>query len=92
MADEGWYILDKKYYGADKLSLKFLQGGTHGYDNELRSMHALFIADGPAFKDGYSRASLENIHIYPLIAEILGIKPYEKIDGKLEEVRDLLKD
>ena len=92
VADEGWYILDKKYYGADKLSLKFLQGGTHGYDNELRSMHALFIADGPAFKDGYSRASLENIHIYPLIAEILGIKPYEKIDGKLEEVRDLLKD
>jgi hypothetical protein len=92
VADEGWYILGKKYYGADKLSLKFLQGGTHGYDNELRSMHALFVADGPAFKDGYSRPTVENIHIYPLIAEILGLIPYDKIDGKLELIKDILKD
>jgi len=92
VAEEGWYILDKKYYGADKLSLRFLQGGTHGYDNELRSMHALFVADGPAFKDGYSRPTVENIHIYPLIAEILGIIPYDKIDGKLELIKDILKD
>ncbi|HIB60140.1 MAG TPA: alkaline phosphatase family protein, partial [Candidatus Marinimicrobia bacterium] len=49
VADEGWFILDKKYFGADKFNLKFLHGGTHGYDNELRSMHAIFLADGPAF-------------------------------------------
>jgi predicted AlkP superfamily pyrophosphatase or phosphodiesterase len=92
VADEGWFILDKKYHGADIFKLKFLQGGTHGYDNELRSMHAIFLADGPAFKDGYSRPTLENIHIYPLIAEIMGLTPNDKIDGSLEKVRDLLKD
>ncbi len=92
VADEGWYILDKKYFGMDKWKLKFLQGGTHGYDNELRSMHAIFLADGPAFKDGYTRSTFENIHIYSLIAEILGLKPYEKIDGKLEKISDVLKD
>jgi len=91
VADEGWYILEKKYFGMDKLNLKFLQGGTHGYDNELRSMHAIFLADGPAFKDGYTRSTFENIHVYPLIAKILGLKPYEKIDGRLEKVEDLLK-
>ncbi|HBR86986.1 MAG TPA: alkaline phosphatase family protein, partial [Candidatus Marinimicrobia bacterium] len=48
--------------------------------------------DGPAFKDGYSRPTIENIHIYPLIAKLLGIIPYEKIDGDLEKVKDLLKD
>lgn len=92
VADEGWFILDKKYHGADIFKLKFLRGGTHGYDNELRSMHAIFLADGPAFKDGYSKPTFENIHIYPLIAEILGLTPNENIDGKLEKVRDLLKD
>jgi hypothetical protein len=34
---------------------------------------------------------MENIHIYPLIAEILGLTPNDKIDGSLEKVRDLLK-
>ncbi len=92
MADEGWFILDKKYHGADIFKLKFLQGGTHGYDNELRSMHAIFLADGPAFKDGYSRPTLENIHIYPLIAEILGLTPNDKIDGNLDKIRDVLID
>ncbi|MFQ6677313.1 MAG: ectonucleotide pyrophosphatase/phosphodiesterase [Fidelibacterota bacterium] len=91
VADEGWYILDKKYFGFDKWSLKFLKGGTHGYNNELRSMHAVFLAEGPAFKNGYTRPTFENIHVYPLIAEILGLKPYEKIDGRLEKVEDLLK-
>lgn len=91
VADKGWFILAKKYHGVDKLSLKFLQGGTHGYDNELRSMHALFVADGPAFKDGYEMPVLENIHIYPLIAEILGLTPFDKIDGSLEKVKEVLK-
>jgi len=91
VADEGWTILKKKYSGKDNLDLSFIKGATHGYDNELRSMHAIFLADGPAFKDGYSRSTFENIHVYPLIAEILGLEPYEKIDGRLEEVLDLLK-
>ena len=92
IADEGWFILSKKYFGVDELNLKFLQGGAHGYDNELRSMHAIFLADGPAFKDGYSRPTLENIHIYSLIAEILGLTPNDKIDGSLEKVQNVLKD
>jgi len=92
VADEGWYILDKKYHGADKWSLKFLKGGTHGYDNELRSMKAIFLAEGPAFKKGYIRPTFENIHVYPLIAKILGLTPYEKIDGKLEKISDVLID
>ena len=33
-----------------------------------------------------------NVHIYPLIAEILGIEPYPEIDGSLDSVRVMLND
>ena len=64
--------------------------GTHGYDNQLDNMKAIFIAKGPSFKSGYKRDEFENIHVYPLITYILGIEPYEKIDGDLDVVKDLL--
>lgn len=87
IADDGWTIQKKK----QGLLQGFFTTGEHGYDNTLQSMQAIFLADGPAFKDGYSRTTVENIHIYPLIAEILGLEPCEKIDGKLEEISDVLK-
>ena len=60
------------------------------YDNQLDNMKAIFIAKGPSFKSGYKRDEFENIHVYPLITYILGIEPYEKIDGDLDVVKDLL--
>jgi hypothetical protein len=53
-------------------------------------MHAIFVADGPAFKSGYSREVFENIHIYPLLVHILGLEPYAEIDGDLNVVKDIL--
>lgn len=84
VADEGWMIFNS---APDTLKSK----GTHGFDNALRSMEAVFVAGGPAFKVDYERKTFENIHIYPLIAHILGLEPYALIDGDLEKVRDLLK-
>ena len=55
-------------------------------------MQAIFVADGPAFKSGYSRKIFENIHIYPLLAHILDLEPYPEIDGDLNVVKDLLAD
>ena len=34
--------------------------------------------------------TLSNVHIYPLIAEILDIEPYPEIDGNLDSVRVML--
>ncbi len=65
-------------------------GGTHGYDNSNSDMHAIFYADGPAFKDNYIHPSFENVHIYSLIAHILDLDPAET-DGNIEEVKDMLK-
>ena len=64
--------------------------GTHGYDNAFKDMHAIFYAAGPAFKEGFSHPTFENINIYPLVAEILGLTP-AKTDGNLDNVRTMLK-
>jgi len=83
VADEGWSLMP---LGHGSYNPK----GSHGYDNSLDNMKAIFIANGPSFKSGYTRDEFENIHIYPLVAHILGIEPFEKIDGDLEKVKDLL--
>ena len=85
VAEEGWTLMPMGH--GPRMSK-----GAHGYDNELTSMQAIFVADGPAFKSGYSRKTFENIHIYPLLAHILGLEPYQGIDGDLNVVKDLLAD
>jgi len=65
-------------------------GGTHGYDPRDTDMHAIFYAVGPDFKQNYVQPSFQNIHIYPLLAYLLGIQP-AKTDGDLKKVIDMLK-
>jgi predicted AlkP superfamily pyrophosphatase or phosphodiesterase len=62
----------------------------HGFDPRDPSMKALFVARGPAFRSGYVAAPFENIHVYPLVAHILGLEPAD-VDGRLDAVRDLLR-
>ncbi len=64
--------------------------GTHGYDPENTDMHGIFYARGPAFKTGYTHHTFQNVCLYPLIAEILGIKPAQT-DGDLNQVIPMLK-
>jgi predicted AlkP superfamily pyrophosphatase or phosphodiesterase len=47
--------------------------GSHGYDPALPSMHALFIASGPAFRRGATIAAFDNVDVYPLLARLIGI-------------------
>jgi predicted AlkP superfamily pyrophosphatase or phosphodiesterase len=65
--------------------------GKHGFDNALPEMHATFYAWGPSFKKQLKIESFENVHVYPLIAEILGLKISEKIDGSLKVLKPVLK-
>jgi predicted AlkP superfamily pyrophosphatase or phosphodiesterase len=80
LMDDGWSITDKKYLDEHP---KFAKGGAHGYDPELPSMRALFIANGPAFKAGAKIAPFENINLYSLFAHLQGLTPARN-DGELE--------
>lgn len=49
--------------------------GAHGFDPFDRSMRALFVASGPAFRRGVKLKPFDNVHVYPLLAHLLGIAP-----------------
>ena len=89
VVDDGWQVIQR-------ISLKDLiaraargAGGQHGYDPRTPSMHALFVAAGPAFKQGVTVRAFENVHIYNALAEILGVPPV-KNDGDAAIARRLL--
>jgi predicted AlkP superfamily pyrophosphatase or phosphodiesterase len=65
--------------------------GKHGFDNDLPEMQATFYAWGPVFKKNLQIDVFENIHVYPLIAKILGLTITEKIDGSLDVLKPILK-
>ena len=72
------------------ISRKPVKMGKHGFDPAMPEMHATFYAWGPAFKQHLTIAPFENIHIYPLIANILGL-PYKfTIDGKASVLNPVL--
>ncbi len=69
---------------------KYASGGTHGYDNQNTDMHAIFYAYGPAFKKNHIQPSFNNVDLYILIANILGLQP-EATDGDFDHVKGMLR-
>lgn len=66
--------------------------GAHGFDPAIDDMHATFYAWGPAFKEHITIDGFENVHVYPLIASILGLPYSFTIDGKLRVLKPVLKE
>jgi predicted AlkP superfamily pyrophosphatase or phosphodiesterase len=63
--------------------------GEHGYDNQDPKMGALFIAAGPAFRQGAVIAPFPNVDVYPLMADLLGLTPRPN-DGRLADLEPIL--
>lgn len=91
LGDEGTILTTRKSFDQwqKEGGLNKPRGG-HGYDNQLESMRATFIAHGSAFKKGLVAEPFENIQIYNLMAKILGLTP-AKNDGDFERVKGFLK-
>lgn len=70
--------------------VKKMYPGHHGFDNNLTEMNAIFMGWGPAFRPNTRIATFENIHVYPLVARILGLDITQPIDGKLEVLEPVL--
>jgi predicted AlkP superfamily pyrophosphatase or phosphodiesterase len=91
VADEGWQVLRRGT--VDNIRARKIRGarGTHGYDPQLMSMRAIFIAAGPAFKRGATVAPFENVSVYNVLADILHLTPPLN-DGDPAVVRALLRE
>jgi predicted AlkP superfamily pyrophosphatase or phosphodiesterase len=85
--EEGWMIFTRSFLPEwEKRNVN----GMHGYDNQYKSMHGIFVARGPEFRRGELVEPFLNLHIYELIAKILQIQPAPN-DGSLDVVKGLLR-
>lgn len=90
-SDEGWLTTSHKRHEdlIDDEDLNQVRGA-HGYDNQIQAMRATFIAHGPAFKKHFMAEPFDNIHVYNLMARILGLTP-AKNDGNFDLADQILK-
>jgi predicted AlkP superfamily pyrophosphatase or phosphodiesterase len=66
--------------------------GKHGYNPKtVPEMKATFYAWGPAFKNNMEIGEFTNINVYPLVADILGLKIDQPIDGKIKVLKKIVK-
>lgn len=65
--------------------------GVHGYDPAIPDMHAIFFANGPQIKPGITLPPFENIHVYPLVCQLLDLPIPSDIDGKAEVLEELVR-
>ena len=87
IADEGWEIAQRERLESRP---ERYAGATHGYDHELPSMRALFIATGPSVRSGIQVPPFENVHLYELFCAMLGLAPAAN-DGRREVVKGVLR-
>lgn len=90
VADEGWTITSRETLRRRAERGVTRWGGAHGYDPARQSMGALFIAAGPGIAQGKVVAPFRNVHVYSLMAHLLGLTP-APTSGSLDSVRVMLR-
>ncbi|UIJ46212.1 ectonucleotide pyrophosphatase/phosphodiesterase [Sphingomonas cannabina] len=83
LAETGWQVLEKAPPAGST-------GGAHGYDNAAPEMAALFLANGPAFASGKQLAPFDNVDVYALLHDLLGLAPAKDVDGSDSVFREVL--
>lgn len=90
LPQEGWVAPNRERYEKIKAEGGLNNPrGEHGYDNQIESMRALFIARGAAIKKGRVIEPFENVQVYNIMAQILGLTPAPN-DGNFDAARAVL--
>lgn len=74
-ADEGWQVMTKAQLARLRAEGRGQVSGQHGYDPRLPSMGALFVAAGPAVREGVVVEAFGNVSVYNVLARMLGVTP-----------------
>uniref|UniRef100_A0A8C3HPB6 Autotaxin n=1 Tax=Chrysemys picta bellii TaxID=8478 RepID=A0A8C3HPB6_CHRPI len=75
LVDRRWHVARKSMDVYKKLSGKCFFHGDHGYDNKINSMQTVFVGYGPTFKHKTKVPPFENIELYNIMCDLLGLKP-----------------
>jgi predicted AlkP superfamily pyrophosphatase or phosphodiesterase len=83
LADEGWMMTSRERYRPPEPTVGAVvkYRGGHGFDHQLESMRALFVARGPAFKRARVVEPFENVEVYNIMAKILRLRPASNDGG-----------
>ncbi|XP_063079798.1 ectonucleotide pyrophosphatase/phosphodiesterase family member 1 [Engraulis encrasicolus] len=74
--ERGHLYMKEAYWAAiDSWDRKYCSGGFHGSDNVFPSMQAIFIGHGPGFKHRTTVPPFENIEVYNLMCDLMGVTP-----------------
>lgn len=73
------------------LAKKSISMGGHGWSQfKSKDMHGIFFGRGPQFKN-IEINTQENVNIFPLMAKILQLPYAHEIDGRLKNMKELLR-
>uniref|UniRef100_UPI003AAFB1D1 autotaxin-like n=1 Tax=Centroberyx gerrardi TaxID=166262 RepID=UPI003AAFB1D1 len=65
--------------------------GDHGFDNKITSMRTIFMGHGPNFKFQKKVPAFENIELYNVMCDLLGLKPAPN-NGTHGTLNDMLRE
>jgi len=85
--DEGWMLATSIF---NRATLQ-REWGEHGWDPDLPSMKAIFLIAGPGVRSNATIPEVENVDVYPLMTELLGLQPAGGIDGEPGRIMSMLK-
>lgn len=85
IAELGWTVTTRAGAAEKMTTARGFNGGAHGYDPRYRELHGLFIAAGGRIRKGVIVPEFQNIHIYNLMCELLGLTPAPN-DGDFSQV------
>ncbi|KAM9309834.1 autotaxin isoform 3-T3 [Pholidichthys leucotaenia] len=71
LVDRKWHIARRVPEGKRHCGFS----GDHGYDNKINSMQTIFLGYGPTFKYKTKVPAFENIELYNVMCDLLGLKP-----------------
>lgn len=86
-------VVKPPYYIALKKKRSTMSLGSHGYDPDTTpNMQGIFYAQGPQIKPKQKVNVFRNIHVYPFILKILGLKVITPIDGDPQVLEPIYQD
>uniref|UniRef100_A0A286XRP7 Ectonucleotide pyrophosphatase/phosphodiesterase 2 n=1 Tax=Cavia porcellus TaxID=10141 RepID=A0A286XRP7_CAVPO len=76
LVDRRWHVASRKPMDSSKKPTgKCFYQGDHGFDNKVSSMQTVFVGYGPSFKYKTKVPPFENIELYNVMCDLLGLKP-----------------
>uniref|UniRef100_A0A4W6BM90 Ectonucleotide pyrophosphatase/phosphodiesterase 2 n=1 Tax=Lates calcarifer TaxID=8187 RepID=A0A4W6BM90_LATCA len=98
LMERKWHIARRIHCGEicfrkmpEKLRTRCGFFGDHGFDNKITSMRTIFMGHGPSFKFQKRVPEFENIELYNVMCDLLGLKPAPN-NGTHGSLNDMLKE